>query len=226
LITYDVTLCIGAKNPDASISVKCHDTGVNLWVNLVTRRNSKWIEVSEPYSIPAGATAVLKIAKPDKTRVIVDGDIESDSILFRLPPQSFTAAGRSKAEVSLFGSDGRRITSTTLNILVSEECVCECQQESETYVDLMAEQIQSAKDAAETASQKAEETGKLVFEAEAAKDAATKAAERAEQAATSNGFAEFAVGEDGHLYLLRTTNIADTVDFELVGGRLEVIIHD
>ena len=52
------------------------------------------------------------------------------------------------------------------------------------------------------------------------------AAEKAEQSILSNGYAVFDIGEDGHLYLLRTPNIVDTLDFELINGRLEVLINE
>lgn len=59
--------------------------------------------------------------------------------------------------------------------------------------------------------------------AEVAKQEAEKAADKAEQAMNSAGFVEFEIGENGHLYLIRTENIIDDIDFELVDGRLEVI---
>lgn len=151
MLTYDVTLCIGTDNPDKRISVKCHDTGINFRVYLALLRRSKWREIHDPYDIPPGSTAVLKIAKPDRTYVLTDGVVESDDIVFTPPPQSFTAAGTASAEVSLFGPDGRRLTTSTFYIEVPKECVCDCEEESATYVDVMAQQIKAAQEAAERA---------------------------------------------------------------------------
>lgn len=144
MITYDIRLCIGMDDPNKRVNVKCHDTGVNLRIYPVVCRAGKWGETNEPYHIPAGSTAVFKLAKPDKTYCVTDGAVESDDILVALPPQAFTVPGTAKAEVALFGPDGRRITSATFYILVSEECLCECETESESYVDVMGEQIQAA----------------------------------------------------------------------------------
>lgn len=151
MITYEVRVCIGQDNPEKHIAVKCHDTGVNLMVYLQVCRPGKWRDETEPYWIPAGTTPVIKVAKPDKTYCVCDGELVSGGILFRMKPEAFTAAGVSHAEVSLFGADTRRLTSATFDIHVLAECVCEGEKESESYVDVMGKQIQAAIDAAETA---------------------------------------------------------------------------
>lgn len=156
MITYEVRVCIGQDNPEKRIAVKCHDTGVNLMVYLQVCRPGKWRDETEPYWIPAGSTAVIKVAKPDKTYCICDGELVSGGILFRMKPEAFTAAGVSHAEVSLFGADTRRLTSATFDIHVPAECVCEGEKESESYVDVMGKQIQAAIDAAETATDAAD----------------------------------------------------------------------
>lgn len=68
--------------------------------------------------------------------------------------------------------------------------------------------------------------------AEHAKSAAQSAAEadlsaeRAEQVAVANGYAAFEIQPDGCLYLSRTANIVDRVDFRLTdAGDLEVIVN-
>lgn len=170
MITYDVNLCIGMAEQGKSVAVKCHDTGINLRVWLSVMKKKTWREETEPYIIPDGSTAVLKIAKPDKTFVLIDGEITGGYIFFEeLPHQTFTAVGIAKSEVSLFDANGRRLTTATFEIDVPEECVCDCKEESETYVDIMAEQIQAAIDAEANAKAHAE--------------AAEAAAERAENAA-------------------------------------------
>lgn len=169
MITYDVNLCIGMAEQGKSVAVKCHDTGINLRVWLSVMKQKTWRAETEPYTIPDESTAVLKIAKPDKTFVIVDGEVTDGHIFFGLPPQAFTAAGTSAAEVSLFDANGRRLTTASFEIEVPKECVCDCKEESKPYVDIMAEQIQAAIDAEANAKAHAE--------------AAEAAAERAENAA-------------------------------------------
>lgn len=151
MITYDVNLCLGTDNPNKRLAVKCHDTGVNLRVYLQVCRPGKWKDTTSPYTIPAGSVAVLRITKPDKKYCITDGVIENNYALFEMNPQAFTAVGSCKAEVSLFGQGGRRITSGTFYIDVPEECICGCNLESENYIDVMSEQIRAAIDAADRA---------------------------------------------------------------------------
>lgn len=164
MITYDVNLCIGIDSIGKKAVIKCHDTGVNLRVWLSVLKKKTWREETEPYIIPDGSTAVLKIAKPDKTFVLVDGEITGGYIFFEeLPHQTFTVVGIAKSEVSLFDANGRRLTTATFEIDVPEECVCDCKEESKNYVDIMSKQILAA------------------IEAEASANACAK---RAEEAAT------------------------------------------
>lgn len=72
--------------------------------------------------------------------------------------------------------------------------------------------------------------GEQAFAAvQSAKDSAERAeqsADRAEQVAVANGYAAFEIQDDGCLYLSRTANIADRVDFRLTdSGNLEVIVN-
>lgn len=173
MITYEVHVCIGQDDPEKRVAVKCHDTGVNLMVFLEVCHPGKWRDYTEPYQIPAGSTAVIKIAKPDKTYCVCDGQLVNGGVLFKLPPQSFTAAGVALAEVSLFGQDSRRLTSATFDIHVPEECICDSTEESESYVDVMAEQIKVAVDAAETATEKAQKVEDAVVHSPVISDAGT-----------------------------------------------------
>lgn len=163
MITYDVKLCIGTDNPNKRLSIKCHDTGVNLRVHLQVCVHGKWMDEMHPYTIPEGTTAVLNIGKPDKKYCITDGKVGSNDILFAMHPQAFTAAGQCKAEVSLFNSEGKRITSGTFYIDVPEECICGCDLESENYIDLMSEQIRVAIEAAERSEKAARDSGKTAY---------------------------------------------------------------
>lgn len=173
MVTYEVHVCIGQDDPEKRVAVKCHDTGVNLMVYLNVCRPGRWIDSMEPYQIPAGSTAVLKIAKPDKTYCVCDGELVNGGVFFKLPSQAFTAAGVALAEVSLFGEDSRRLTSATFDIHVPQECVCDSTEDSEPYVDVMAKQIKTAVDAAETATKEAQKVEEAVAHSPIISDAGT-----------------------------------------------------
>ena len=87
MLTYDVHVAMGAHSDDHTPHIKCNDTGVNLCVfpELVTKL-SKFREKREAYKIPEGSTAVIRIAKPDKTFVVQDGEISGNHIHFGLAP--------------------------------------------------------------------------------------------------------------------------------------------
>lgn len=62
-----------------------------------------------------------------------------------------------------------------------------------------------------------------IDEMEEIADSAALSAERAEQVAVANGYADFYM-KNGRIYLVRTENIVDKVDFELREGRMVVKI--
>lgn len=165
MITHDINLCIGLAKQEESITVKSCDTGVNIRVALSVCRRGKFMDKHEAYTIPQGCTPVIKISKPDKTYYIDDGEVQSNKVFFAVKPEAFTAAGTAQCEVSLFAEDGRRITSATCDIIIPPECVSDCEAESESYIDVMSEQIRAAieaADRAEAAAERAEETGGTV----------------------------------------------------------------
>lgn len=157
MITYDINLCIGRDSTDARPTIKCHDTGVNFLVRLFEYKEGKWRDEYRRYSIPKGATAVVKIAKPDSTFCLFDGKIEGASdVLFTPPPQAFTVEGEASAEVAIFNTSGKRITSATFTIEVAPEALCGCDEESENYIDVFAEERKKVQEAAESAEKAAD----------------------------------------------------------------------
>lgn len=157
MVRYELSLCIGQESTNRGVIIKCHDEGISLAIRLVTcHQVSKWRMVEEPFAIPSGSTAFLKISKPDKTKCVVDGKMDGAGILFKLPPQACTVEGTSDAEVSVYGADGGRVTSATFPIHVPPECVCNCEMESEPYVDIMGSQIRAAIEAKSEAKAAAE----------------------------------------------------------------------
>ena len=125
MITFDIYVLMGASAGEKKATVKCNDTGVNLRIfpETLTELSARRFK-TDPYSIPSGAVAVLKVSKSDGTPLEIPAKrVEKNSIFFKLPPQTFTVEGVASAEVSIFGSDGRRVTSDTFFIDVSKECV-------------------------------------------------------------------------------------------------------
>jgi hypothetical protein len=174
MITYDINVLIGADDFAQKALVKCCDSGVNLRVFFKTKQLLSDVRYEyPPYTIPANTTAVLRINKPDGHYVLQDGEASADSVFFALHPQAFTVVGKLTAEVSLYGADGRRITSADFFIETTPECISDSTEESKTYIDILAKDIQEAINAADRA--------------EDAADRAEAAADRAESGGGGTG---------------------------------------
>lgn len=164
MLIYDVSVLMGENHTLHAPTIKCNDTGVRLRIFPVIRTPlSKYRDKLEAYTIPEGCTAVLKVAKPDGTYALSDGKIKNNSMCFKLPPQACTALGKAKAEASIYGPDGRRITTGTFVLEVEKEAVADHDPDSKVYVDILSEYIKAvtdAKDDAEAAAERAEEAAK------------------------------------------------------------------
>lgn len=161
MIIYNMSVLMGENNSGSSPKIKCNDTGVCLRIFPVIRTAlSKFRDKLEPYTIPANCTAVLKVAKTDKTYALTDGKIEGSSMLFELPAQACTALGNALAEVNIFGEDGRRVTTGTFVLEVVKEAVSDHSPDSKVYVDILSNYIKdvnTAKEEAEAAAERAED---------------------------------------------------------------------
>ena len=173
MIIYDLSVLMGESHSLHSPTIKCNDSGVRLRIFPVIRTPlSKYRDKLEAYTIPAGCTAVLKVAKPDGTYVLTDGKIKDNSMCFKLPPQACTVLGEAKAEANIYGADGRRVTTGTFVLEIEKEAIGEHSPDSEPYVDILANYIKTvneAKDAAEAAAERAEDAAEAAEGAEAGK---------------------------------------------------------
>ena len=149
MITHSLDVLIGHEHPQKKIAIKSGDSGVNLEIKLHQKRKySIYRTIDELYTMPTGAYAILEVAKLDKKKVLQRGECSGSSAVFSLDPQALTVVGLTPTEVIIYGSDGRRITSATFYIDVLERAGEGSTEDSETYVDIINEQIQRAEDAA------------------------------------------------------------------------------
>lgn len=229
MITYDLTVYIGEAMREKRPIIKCHDTGVTLALHPVTiHKVSKYRDEVERYQIPAGATALLKIRKPDDTYVVTDVSIEDGKIICPMPTQSCTAPGICKAEVQLFNSEGKRLTTATFEFEVTKECLCGSEEESKPWVDVLGEQVKDAVDAAASAKANADLTEKMAQETAANADAAAMSKDAAQEALRGMTYVTITADENGHI-LIRNGDLLGTTKFNLIpadaktrAGHLEV----
>lgn len=158
MINYEMTVAIGRKKADPGPLIKQHDSGVNFTVRLIVcRYETDWLEEEDPYSIPEGCTAVLKVQKPDSTCTMTDAEVRyPHSVYAELPVEATAAVGICKAEISIYDRDGERITSATFDYEVEKEAVSGDSKPSQDYFDVLGQQVKSVKEAAETAADAAE----------------------------------------------------------------------
>lgn len=156
--------------------------------------------------------------------------------------------GRIKAQLSYMV--GTKVKKTNVYVLSTKESLPvdgDAPGAYETWLEILqtmtaetAANAQTATAAAESASEDAgtaasaaaiavENAISASESASAAHTAETNAegwAELAQQVATDNGYAQMYIDDDGTLYLARTTNIVDKLDFDLTSdGELEVLIY-
>lgn len=156
--------------------------------------------------------------------------------------------GRIKAQLSYMV--GTKVKKTNVYVLSTKESLPvdgDAPEAYETWLEILqtmtaetAANAQTATEAAESASADAgtaasaaaiavENATSASESASAAHTAETNAeewAELAQQVATNNGYAQMYIDDDGTLYLARTTNIVDKLDFDLTSdGELEVLIY-
>lgn len=154
MIHFPITAYIGRDVSPKMPYIKSHDTGVTFDISIISVCNSsKWRDIETPFIIPDGCKAVFRASKPDKTVVLTDKDItiENNVIICQLVPQALTVVGVCNAEIQLYGTDGKRLTSATFQYEVGAECVCDGDKPSADYIDLLSKEISRTVEAVEKA---------------------------------------------------------------------------
>lgn len=159
MIRFNITAYIGAENKEPGPIIKCHDSGVVLAIILKTVSKTRWMQTEEDYRIPDGTTAVIRIKKPDNTVVLTDEGItiEGNAVVCSKLEQAYTAPGTCRAELSLYNPEGKRLTSATFTYEVESECVCDEDERSEDYMNVLGGKIEAVNAAAASAAESAAE---------------------------------------------------------------------
>lgn len=131
--------------------------------------------------------------------------------------------------VGAIGSNGTaKITTRAVKVRIREKGYTTepLEEEAQNYFDQLIKYFADSREFTELQAKLSKRWAVgLEEEPETLKDNARYYADKAEQVATMNGYVDLDIGEDGHLYLSRTDNIVDSVDFELnENGELEVML--
>lgn len=160
MIRYNLPVYIGTERKESGAIIKCHDSGVVLALHLKTVSKTQWMQVEEDYHIQDGTTAVIRVKKPDNTVVLTDEGItfEGSSIVVCSDlEQAYTAPGTCTAELSLYNPEGKRLTSATFTFEVESECVCDEDERSEDYLNILGGVVKEVNAAAASAAESAAE---------------------------------------------------------------------
>ncbi len=193
----------------------------------------------KPYVLPKAAEANIRFGKKDHTFVYnpaLGCNADRTVVYFEITYQMTVEKGRFSPIVEILIGDNAA-GSSAIEIEIDRNPIQEDDVESSVEWKSFDGYLEEAQEAAETASKAAEIAEDAIEAAEAAKLSeenaklsetnAAASAERAEQAAVKNGYATFRIdNKTGHVYLIRTTNIVDKINFRIdkKTGRMQAII--
>ena len=96
------------------------------------------------YQIGSGCTAVFRAKKPDGTILYNNCSINGNVIEYELTNQTISAEGIVECEVTLYGNDGRQITSPRFNIVVNDTIYADDEVESQNEFTQLTQAILGA----------------------------------------------------------------------------------
>lgn len=163
--------------------------------------NSRFVKVkllsnAQPYTVPSGATAVIRCKKPDGTRIFNDATVNEDgTITAELTEQMLAAVGNCKCEITLYGEGESSLTSVPFIVKVTPSAVSPEITSSDEYTALTAAlaRVDNVTNVANAALEDATEALNKLEIIEADIDAHTAAAEAATETANTAAAAAQAV---------------------------------
>lgn len=136
MFIHCLSLDIREPMTQAYINVKKGDTARKL---IFTFSN-----YGSAYHISDGCTAVFRAKKPDGTILYNNCSINGNVIEYELTNQTISAEGIVECEVTLYGNDGRQITSPRFNIVVNDTIYADVEVESQNEFTQLTQAILGA----------------------------------------------------------------------------------
>ena len=200
--TYNISLDIHDTASQVSLNVKKGDTA--------RRICAVFTENGKPYKIADGCTAVFRAKKPARDngeRAIVynDTQIIDNKICYVVTSANTETAGVADCEFTLYGADGKAITSPKFTLVIDNTVNSDGEVENIGTNELTALTIaydnataatKSAKEAANSAKEATNSAKEAANSAKEAANDATGVANKIKQTAESGGFD----GKDGAIY--------------------------
>ena len=134
--TYRISLDMNESTSQLFLNVRKSDSARKLLFTLSDN--------GKAYQIGSGCTAVFRAKKPDGTILYNNCSINGNVIEYELTNQTISAEGIVECEVTLYGDDGRQITSPRFNIVVNDTIYADDEVESQNEFTQLTQAILGA----------------------------------------------------------------------------------
>ena len=134
--TYRISLDMNESTSQSFLNVRKSDSARKLLFTLSDN--------GKAYQIGSGCTAVFRAKKPDGTILYNNCSINGNVIEYELTNQTISAEGIVECEVTLYGDDGRQITSPRFNIVVNDTIYANDEVESQNEFTQLTQAILGA----------------------------------------------------------------------------------
>ena len=134
--TYRISLDMNESTSQSFLNVRKSDSARKLLFTLSDN--------GKAYQIGSGCTAVFRAKKPDGTILYNNCSINGNVIEYELTNQTISAEGIVECEVTLYGNDGRQITSPRFNIVVNDTIYADDEVESQNEFTQLTQAILGA----------------------------------------------------------------------------------
>lgn len=134
--TYRISLDMNESTSQSFLNVRKSDSARKLLFTLSDN--------GKAYQIGSGCTAVFRAKKPDGTILYNNCSINGNVIEYEITNQTISAEGIVECEVTLYGDDGRQITSPRFNIVVNDTIYADDEVESQNEFTQLTQAILGA----------------------------------------------------------------------------------
>lgn len=151
-----------------------------------------FLDHGQPYTIPQGTTARIRVTKPDRTYIFNNCTISGNVVTAPLTAQTLAAAGEAAVDIALYQGEDELLSCSCFRLIISPRAGSDTAVESSDEFGALDELLQEAEtsipaatDAADAANTAANAANTAAGDANEAAGAANSAASAANSAASS-----------------------------------------
>ena len=158
-----------------------------------------FLDHGQPYTIPAGTNARIRVTKPDRTYIFNDCTISGNVVTAPLTAQTLAVAGEAAVDIALYQGEDELLSCSVFRLMITPRAGSDSAaessdefgaldkllQEAETSIPAATEAAEAANEAANAANTAAGDANEAAGAANSAASAANSAASSANSAATA-----------------------------------------